>query len=1173
MKRLAPILIGASALAGLLPSSDGGDPRSYALQIDTEEQFIGGAAALGELGDYLLYNDQIRVVINGRSTSPGFGLWGGSILDVDLVRGSDEFGGEGNDQFGESFPLVNFVTAQPDPDAGQVSIVADGSDGGAAIVRVEGDRARYLYLLRLLTDMLNSDEDAFRIRTDYILEPGARYLKIVTEAYIPDEVAEENGWTTDAEWHDLVDATGEVDPFGQLVNGILPELMAEAEDLELVGGDSLVVTSPSVDFAAAGVVAGHTIKIDEGGGSLAHVVIEAVSGNELTLEDDVEPEAGGAYFRVLGDTGEGGEVFGDFLFMGGLVNFFMPDDENPIRADFNGGLGPGIGFDYEGSMLEVQNLGGSTFSDPFVVDYFAGTGKFGGVSYVYGTKEGKVSVPLLASSFSVVFTHDSDFQTLLAPGHAVRFTRYLTVGDGDVATAAKILYEDVRGEPVGRVDGFVLDGRSGEGISGVSVLAFRDPDPDAAELPALDDLAGPMMQFETDLARDPTADGSFGGVMHPGDYLLMASGPGHVHSDLVRIHVEEGADAQATLVLPDVAHLDYDVIDASGAHIPCKLTFYGGDGLGKPIPQVGDGYLPGDIAMVEFSADGRGEVTLEPGTYEVLVSRGPEYDLSRHRVTLQPGLRASLTAQISRVVDTTGWISGDFHLHMQNSADSGLRKEDRIITCMADGLEYAITSDHDFHTELRPLIDEMGASEYFMSTVGNELTTIEQGHFNGWPMTFDPSKPENGAVDWQQPSDSGAEVPEDRPDLDVFTPGDVYDALRAGGAYGADLTVVQNNHPRDGLLGNFYMYGVDVTTGEPSGELNILELFHPRITPEEFSYDFDAIEASNGKRQDLIKTPTMDDVADFSDGGTLYDFLTRTEDEQEALRTGSTGLDTSYSGALDDWFNWLNQDRRYTITGNSDSHAKTKVECGTVRNYVRSSTDRPHFIDEQELTQNILDGRVSHSFGPFIEVDVTGDHGSGELGDTVSDTDGVIDVAIRVQSPTWFDVDRIEVFQNGVMVCAIESDHTCGDPADNYGLFHPNEDVVNFEGTVSLDLADYWYKATPDDLLPSEVLPPDSWIAVAAMGDSSMEPVATSLTREPIMVSNVLSGAMATLRFEDMSGFFASIDIGLGAEFHSVFDIVPWGITNAIYIDADNDGEWVAPGLPGYLGYYEFEEE
>jgi len=1171
MKRLLHTIPIPTVLLALLCGCGGEQPRSYAMQITSEDQFVGGPSSLGELDDILMYNNQIKLVIGAKSSSPGFGLWGGSLLDLDLVRGSNEYGGEGNDQFGEVFPLVNFVTAQPDVSAGQVSIVADGSDGGPAIVRVEGNRARYLYLLRLLTDMLNADEDAFRIRTDYVLHPGVRYVELVTEVYIPDEVVAENGWPTETEWHDLADAPGEVDPFGQLVNGILPQLLAEAEDLELVGGDPRRVRSESVDFEAVGAVAGHTLKLDEGDDNVTTVSIEEVDGHELVVDEDVEPVDGGAYFRLLGDTGEGGEVFGDFLFIGGLVSYFLPDDENPLRGDWNGGLGPGIGFDYEGTTLEITRQGGSTFSDPFVVDYFVGKGKFGGVSYAYGTKDGKVSIPLLANSFSVVFTHDSNYQTLMSPGHALRFTRYITVGEGDVASAAGVLLEEVRDAAVGRLDGFVLDGHKGQGVSGASVLAFRDPDPDAAEVPQLDQLAGPMNQFDTDLPRDPTADGSFGGVLPPGDYLLMAVGPGNSHSEFVRVQVAEGGEAEAVLVLEHTGHVEYDVVDATGDHTPCKLTFYGHDGAGKPNPMLGQGYLPGDIAHVEFSPDGHGEVELATGSYDVLVSRGPEYGIARHTVTVFPGRVVQLHTAIARVVDTTGWISGDFHLHMQNSADSGLAIDDRVITCMAEGVEYAVASDHDYLTELRPVIEALGGTEFIKSSVGDELTTIEQGHFNAWPLAFDPSLPENGAPDWQQPSDTGTPVDESRPDLDVYTPQDIYNVLREAGKYSKDETVVQNNHPRDGLLGNYYMYGVDIATGEPSGELNVLEIFHPRITPENFSYEFDAIEAANGKRQDLIKTPTFDDLAAYEAGGSLYDFLARTEEEQEALRTGQTGFDDSYAGALDDWSNWHNQGKHYTVTGNSDSHTKTKNECGVVRNYVRSTVDRPDFIDEREMSLNIIDGRVSHSWGPFIELEVIGDQGTAEIGETVSDLDGLVDLHIRVQSPTWFDVDRIEIYQNGVMVCSIEGDHTCGDPADNYGLFHPNAEVVNFDDHVTIDLADYWYKATPEALMPADVTPLDSWFAVSAMGDSSMEPVATSLTREPIRVSDVLSGAMGQLRFEDMSGFFATIDIGLGADFHKVFEITPWGITNAVFVEADGDGEWTAPGLPGYQGYYEFE--
>ena len=1184
MTRLAlrlPLAAAVVATLALAPSCERGDPRARAVQIDSPAQYIGGPAALGKTGDFLLYNDQIKVVIGDSRPSPGFGIFGGAILDLDLVRGPDEFEGEGNDHWGEMFPMVNFVAATPnlasqypleDEDAasypGSVQIVADGSDGGPAIVRVEGGRDKYLHILKLLTDVLNKEEKAFTIRTDYVLHPGARYVEIVTEAFIADEVAQYNDWPATEQWHDLEDTYDPIDPFALLVAGTLPPILAEGEDLEVHPTDPLRVVSESTDFDAAGVESGHVLKAERPDGELSEVSITGVDGDMLVLEESIDVAAGGAYFRVLGEAGETSHVFGDFLFPGAKVTFFMPDDQNPLRADWNNGMGPSIGFDQYGATLAVAKSGGSTFTEPLLVDYFAAVSD--GVSYAFGVKDGNLSIPILSSSFSVVFTHDSGFQTLLAPGHGIRYTRYLAVGEGDAASAAGVLWDEVRGQPTGRLEGHVLDGATGEGRSGVTVLAMRDPDPAATEIPPWDDLAGPVLQFETDLYRDLSADGSFGGSILPGDYLLQAVGQGRSRSPMIRIHIEADQTIETSLTLSETGHVSYDVVDARNAHIPVKLTFYGRDGAGKPDPILGEGYLPGEIAAVEFTADGTGEIELAPGIYDVVVSRGPEYSVDRKTVTVAAGATTPLDAEIARVVDTTGWVSGDFHQHMEGSADSGLPFEDRVLTNLSEHVEYVIASDHDYNTNLTPVIEEMGATEFVKATVGDELTTIEQGHFNAWPLVFDPALPENGAPEWQLPS-------VEEPGLPHQTPKEVFDALRAAGVYGEELTVTQANHPRDGILGYFYQYLIDINTGRVPDEfvINYLELGNDIVLPEYFDWGFDAIEMSNGKRQDLVRTPTYAETEAFLDGEvTMYDHLARTVEEQEALRTGETGLDPSYAGALDDWFNFHNLGDGYTATGNSDSHTKVSTEAGVVRNYVRSSTDLPGHIDELEMTRNIIDGRLTHTWGPFIEMWIEGDENIGEIGDTVVDHDGVVTVQLKVQSPTWFDVDRIEIFQNGVMICDIESDHTCGEPADNYGLFHPNASVVNFDGSVKVDLADWWFKATPDDQLPADIVPLDSWFCAMAMGDSTMEPLATPLDREPLRIADVLSGAMAALRFEDMNNLIlSSIDINMGADYLKTFDVIPWALTNAIHVDAEGDGEWDAPGLPGYLGAYEFEEE
>ncbi len=1177
---------GAAALllALLLPAGCGSEPFARAVQITSAAQLIGGPAELGKVGDFLLYNDQIRVVIRNQGTSPGFGLYGGCVLDVDLNRGPEEFGGRGNDRFGELFPMVNFVSPRPDPDPedGQpdVTVLADGSDGSDAIIRVEGDRGLYLYLLKLLPDVLNEEQKSFRIYTDYVLHPGARYLEIRTEVAIPDELEQELSGDLEIQWHDLPDATEPIDAFALLTNGQLPPILAEGEDLRVDEVDPAVVVSDGSDFEAAGVVAGHAIKVDDGAGGLTRASIIDVDGHSLTLDGAIDVAPGGAYFRVLGDPGEPAEVYGDFLFMGGKLRFFLPDDHNPARAHWNGGMGPGIGYDLDGTMLQVTEEGGSTFTDPFLVDFYAGTAE--GVSYAYGTRDGLLSVPILTESFSVLFTHSSEYSSYLLPGHGVRFTRYLTVGEGDVASAAGVLWEQVRGLEVGRLEGHVLDGRRGDGVSDARVLVFRDPDPSADEIPALDDLAGPVLELGVDLARDRDLDGSFGGPALPGDYLVMAAGPGHTHSNLVRVSVEEGRTAEATLVLPETGTVTYDVVDARNEHIPCKLTFVSLDGAGRPDAMLGETYLPGDLAWVEFTATGTGSVELEAGSYAVRISRGPEYSLDERTVVVPAGGAAHLQGHIERVVDTTGWVSGDFHQHMMNSPDSGLSLEDRVISNMAEGVEYVVATDHDYLTNLRPTIEALGATEFIKSSVGDELTTVEQGHFNGWPLTFDTAAPEDGVVDWQAPSPSASAMFEDNdtvyPELNVFTPSDIFDGLRAAGAYGANATVIQANHVRDGILGYFYQYGIDVQTGEPSNDVNFLELFHPRINGDFFAWNFDTIEMSNGKRQDLIRTPTTEETAEFLEGrGTIYSYLARTAEEQEDLRTGRIGLDKGYSGGLDDWFNWLNKGLIYVATGNSDSHSKTKTEAGVVRNYIRSSTDRPDFIDEVELADNIRAGKVIHTYGPFIDFTVSGgSYGPGDIGGQVVDVDvdGTIDLDIRVQSPTWFDVDRIEIYQNGVMICEITSDSTCGDPAENHGLFHPNQDVVNFEGIVTVDLAEWWFHAAPDDQIPVTPMPMDSWFVVAALGDSTMAPVASEVTRPPVRVADVLSAAMAALRFEDMSSpLLSGIDIDMGASFHSVFPIVPWGITNPVFVEADGDGTWTAPGLPPYQTTFSWETD
>src|SRR5207248_3078979 len=109
-----------------------------AKQVGERSELVGGPIAMADVGDYLLENDRIRVAILGPRDSPGPGLYGGSIVDVDVVRDRLDTSNDaqGHDRFAELFPVANLLV--PDPKSTEVSVLADGSDGNEAAIRVEG---------------------------------------------------------------------------------------------------------------------------------------------------------------------------------------------------------------------------------------------------------------------------------------------------------------------------------------------------------------------------------------------------------------------------------------------------------------------------------------------------------------------------------------------------------------------------------------------------------------------------------------------------------------------------------------------------------------------------------------------------------------------------------------------------------------------------------------------------------------------------------------------------------------------------------------------------------------------------------------------------------------------------------------------------------------------------
>lgn len=131
-----------------------------AMKVTDPTQLVGGPAATGRVGDYVIYNDVIRIVIDAIDHPTGVALSGGNIIDADRVPG-------GNDQLAQVFSYLentfprHFVYSK-------IYVTQNGSDGQQAEIVVTGADSRDPSIIGV---------------TRYQLEKGVPYLRIVTEVY------------------------------------------------------------------------------------------------------------------------------------------------------------------------------------------------------------------------------------------------------------------------------------------------------------------------------------------------------------------------------------------------------------------------------------------------------------------------------------------------------------------------------------------------------------------------------------------------------------------------------------------------------------------------------------------------------------------------------------------------------------------------------------------------------------------------------------------------------------------------------------------------------------------------------------------------------------------------------------------------------------------------------
>ncbi|MDB4953359.1 MAG: hypothetical protein JWO36_928 [Myxococcales bacterium] len=262
--------------------------------------------------------------------------------------------------------------------------------------------------------------------------------------------------------------------------------------------------------------------------------------------------------------------------------------------------------------------------------------------------------------------------------------------------------------------------------------------------------------------------------------------------------------------------LAFEILDdATGKRMPGKLTIIGVKGTHDPKLSKGDIGVEDETTLRAynrvFSLVGTGDVEMPLGTYDVTFSRGIEWTISTHRITLRPeGME--LRIRLKHVIDTPKWVSGDFHVHAASSPDSRVPMRDRVFEFVADGVDLIVSTDHNVISDYQPVIAELHAEKLLASATGDEITTGNWGHFGAFPLPHDTESEGGGAIPVRHK-----------------TPIEIFRSIRAI----APAAVIDVHHPRLEKGTGYFILGR-------------FDDQHDTSTRKGFSYDFDALEVLNG---------------------------------------------------------------------------------------------------------------------------------------------------------------------------------------------------------------------------------------------------------------------------------------------------------------------------------------
>ena len=587
---------------------------------------------------------------------------------------------------------------------------------------------------------------------------------------------------------------------------------------------------------------------------------------------------------------------------------------------------------------------------------------------------------------------------VLMPSDYQVFERFIAVGEGSAVSAAADLALEVRrqlhGEPWVRMTGTVTlegDATGLEDSLRATVLVSEGtlqtveeelvpwtqgiPDaagridvrvpPDRSYVLAVESFGRVVGRAEVDVAGEDVDFGTVN-VRDDGELILEAT-------------VDGVEDIVMAFVVPADDATDEDV----------RAQMFGE--FQECAPLLGPPY-GGSPACNRALLDGPATVRVPPGNYDVFATVGPFGTLAAaHDVVVSAGSSETLLFEIETLpLQPEGTVTADLHVHGGASFDATIPDETRVLSFLAARLDVIAATDHFVAGDYTDTVEWLGVEDRLAVMPGVEATgmilfdLVEDaefpqviGHWNFWPIEYDPTGPYRGTA-WDQ----------------MALPGELFTRMADAGL-DADTGVIQLNHPISYLdfgrdLGWITAIGLDGTEPLPQEfDGSLPSLFHHQPPGADFANsDYDVQEVMNG-----------------SDNGWL-----------QAYRAF--------------WFYLLDEGELRAGTANSDSHSLTDNVVGSPRNVVWADTDAIDF-DPDVFNEAVREGRSIGTNGPLIQI--VAEDGAGGLWtpslEPIAGSPATLHVV--VDAAPWVPVDEVRIVVNGEVVEVLidELEH----PSDPFG--------------------------------------------------------------------------------------------------------------------------------------------